>query len=95
MVIHRRQLHKYVRYQDVDINEYLLGLSSAKIEQVRSVVAHRKGTHEYKVIFQDGSSEYIIMPNHDARVLAFFERTRKNIEEYDVNMGSWIQPIQD
>ena len=59
-LVHRRDLHKYVRYEDVAIHELLRLENDERIKNITSIISHNPMSKEYKAQFADGSVDYII-----------------------------------
>ena len=85
MLVHRRDEHKYVRHEDVDIEELIKVEHDSRLEKIAQVLDSKVGAKEYKVKFEDGSVDWItIIDDSNPKVQEYFQKVSQNIQVHTV-----------
>ena len=63
MLVHRRDEHKYIRHEGVDIDELIKVEHDSRIEKIMQNIDSEVGAKEYKAIFENGSVDWINIIN--------------------------------
>ena len=91
MLRHRRSMHKFKRYRDVDIGILLDLENDKRLSEIRTVMEMYPHSKEYKVLFNDGSVDWItIVSDSHPKVKAFREANNMNIEVYGTELAAWM-----
>ena len=92
--MHRREIHKYVRHQDVDVNELLQLEHDTRIQEIASIISHNPMSKEYKAEFTDGTVDYItILDDENEAVRAYLSAKVSNIDVFDASGAVWMRPV--
>ena len=88
--------HKYVRHEDVNVEELLKIEHDIRLEDIEKIITHNPMFKEYKACFSDGSVDYItILDDNHHSVQAYLKRVRFNIQTFKADEALWIKPIWD
>ena len=94
MLVHRRALHKFERYQKVRVDELLQLEHDEKLSQIECIIKHLRTTKEYQAVFVDGTVDWItIINDHHQKVKEYFERKRVNMCVFDADKADWMERI--
>ena len=78
MLVHRRDEHKYVRHEDVDIEELIKVEHDSRLEKIAQILDSEVGTKQYKIQFEDGSVDWItIIDESNPKVQEYFQKVSR------------------
>ena len=93
MLVHRRRAHKFKRYKDVDIDTLLSLEHDKRLSEIRTVMKMHPLSKEYQVLFNDGTVDWItIVSDAHPKVKAFREANNVNIEVFNTELATWMNP---
>ena len=94
MLVHQRDEQKYVRHEGVDIEELIKVEHDSRVEKIAQVIDSEVGAKEYKVIFNDGSVDWItIIDDSNPKVRKYLQRVSQHVQIHTVAEANWMNPI--
>ena len=91
MLEHRRKLHKFKRYQEINIDKLLKLEYDNRVKLFHYLVDHNPSSKEYKAVFVDGTADWItILSDRNEKVISYFKSKHENIDSFPASSGDWM-----